>query len=106
MNEEITCFIRAAELGCPDFRLYKTGKPVAFYDCEMHTWALPSTEMDAKQNARINRYAAAVCCEFWHQLWSKYPEDADHLSDDCQNMISEARNFGRKYGVGITPTRE
>lgn len=105
MSDELECFRRAAELGCTDFVLLKHdhGIDVFFYLIEAVQSEsclqaeLPSTnEFIGK---RLNRYAAAVCAEWWYRQTLEHGHKGFGVWNHCNRMMEEARSFGLKYGV-------
>lgn len=97
MSDELECFRRAAELGCPDIvicgqaeRAELLGRPMLIASSkpgeDILGCCLPS------DSPRINRYAAAVCAEWWRVRWN------DNPLEDFASMIYFCRAFGRKYG--------
>lgn len=92
-KELVSPMRRASELGCVDFDM-RNGQPLAFKTPDVNgnpiLWMLPSMPV-------INRYAAAVCAEWWHKRsW----EAADKVQERymCEQYASQARAFGAKYG--------
>jgi len=95
--DELECFRKAAELGCPDFRLghycFLAPDPESEHP---YTIKLPDDD------PRMNRVAAAVCAEWWStkdgvevqsmSLQRKYEKER-------MEMIEQARAFGKKYGA-------
>lgn len=89
MTDELECFRRAALVGSNDFVI--RNDHVLFMDMEIHAHRLPAIENDAEDNARVNRYAGAVCSLFFMQ---------PHLQTLERRLewAGRARNFARKYG--------
>ncbi len=104
MSDELECFRRAAELGCPDF--YDTGNRVMFRGTTQYSYALPCVTEGEFTDRKINRYAAAVCEIWWSErvnniLAAAYWNETDsqiQAVDEGEEMIDLARAFGRKYG--------
>lgn len=86
LTDELQCFRRAAELGCPDF---ESGVDLNFVGILGATYALPC------KLPRANRYAAAVCADWW---FTRDLDDDGLANEDFMIMAKQARNFGRKYG--------
>ena len=99
--DELECFRKAAELGCPDFRFNLVNSEVCFESDSDHHVVLPAIvgplpwNMDVK---RINRYAAAVCADWWRDHADGLPMFDQAKQDFCIRMINAARAFGKKYG--------
>lgn len=102
MSDELECFRKAAELGCIDIGHNKCSGAVYLWQREQDqvaekikygnaTYSLPHPE------PRINRYAAAVCAEWWRRFSEQPPYTLGRLAD-CEQMIEQARAFGKRYG--------
>lgn len=91
MSDELECFKKCAELGCPDF-IISAGGYVGFKtptECHSLPMVLCNTA------ARFNRHAANVCAEWWHQRFLS-GKGAD--PENCVQMIRAARAFASKHG--------
>lgn len=89
MSDELECFKKCAELGCPDFTLH--GRDILLFTyCGI--WELLPNNVP-----RINRYAAAVCAEWWY---SRSIQKCDQIDERryCLDMIDLARAFASKHG--------
>jgi hypothetical protein len=101
-GEELEPFIRAAELGCKDFEIEGgVQKRVFFWLSDSASYWLPSAFESSAMNERINRYAAAVCAEWWATQTVPVVHDPrfqqKHLMEK-QQMIELCRAFARKHG--------
>lgn len=107
MEDELEPFRKAAELGCPDFFLsehksvwLRQAEWISGYMMdEAQKYTLPCLESN-----RINRYAAAVCAEWWHErceqmVWQDGFEPDEVFEQACK-LTESARAFGKKYGGG------
>jgi len=89
----------AAALGCEDFsKMCGFSMPFANIGLNDHYAAMYLLPTDSK---RINRYAAAVCAEWWQKY--NYPAvrsiHPDFTFAKVASMIEQAREFGHKYGL-------
>ena len=96
MEDELECFRKASELGCPDFGI--DGKYVNFMGMQGDLWTLPVSDSVGGGMDRINRYAAAVCAEWWHHHRDTLDSEAIQARYMCQVWQMKARAFGKKYG--------
>lgn len=102
MSDELECFRKAAELGCPDFKVASCGHVSFDFTHPMERTLYVSMPSDK----RINRYAAAVCAEWWHQREESIEKDSDGAAKWPHHtawtiaieMRDAARAFGKKYG--------
>jgi hypothetical protein len=100
MTDELECFRKAAELGCKDF--YNSGKDMMFRGTTQYSYLLPCVTEGSFTDNKINRYAAAVCAEFWNEQTMKLPHMCNFkLWEHCMKMQKAARAFGEKYGTRL-----
>ena len=91
MSDELECFRKAAELGCPDF--YNSGKDMMFRGTTQYAYLLPCVTEGNFTDKKINRYAAAVCACWWRENGVRFTHPHMPLI-----MSEQARAFGKKYG--------
>ena len=98
MSDELVCFRRAAELGCSDFYTYGTMNPngagFRVFSAERDIDVLVNLPYS---HAPINRYAAAVCAEWWADRARNAGMDNTKRYDSEMFQLL-ARAFGKKYG--------
>jgi hypothetical protein len=81
--DDLECFRRAAELGCKDFLADKHGTvwfqlPTGALLQGLHSVLLPAEKMaQASDWKRLNRYAAAVCAEWWAKIMDQVSASPD-----------------------------
>lgn len=110
MSDELECFRKAAELGCPDFCFAGDTQQVVFIQDAWQDCGPIGTEIiecsdkhniscDAFRTKRVARCAAAVCAEWWHNHYDLERDAGDptrvRMIDE---MIYQSRAFGKKYG--------
>lgn len=95
-DEELDCFKRAAELGCPDFQCRQGFILFRSTECHEVFYPLPYRgTLDSHAN-RVNRYAGFICSTWWR---SRVTQDllCEDMIDGI-NMSDSAYAFARKYG--------
>lgn len=105
-EDELECFRKAVELGCLDFKL-QLNTILFRYRKDFTPLHVKFEIDDGEESKRINRYAAAVCAEWWHEQSAdpnkdvKNDEELIGFTLQCLSMIDAARAFGKKYGALI-----
>jgi hypothetical protein len=117
MSDELECFRKAAELGCPDFLIGGEGDVLFVWDDDYkdsHVILPYQAVARPQRTKRINRYAAARCSDWWierketlEKEWHKrlmrtnFVNTRSYNQDvgECEKNIVSARAFRKKYGV-------
>lgn len=87
MQDELECFKKCAELGCPDFTLH--GRDIILFTFGGIWELLPNNV------SRINRYAANVCECWWLTNFTEPGAEAFLIRN---SMVRQARAFALKHG--------
>lgn len=99
MSDELECFRRAMDLGCPDFALSMEGKlSLLQFELGDADDSNPSFLYLPSPSQRVNRQASAVCAEWWMD-WCASKDNSLEYYGESRRMIESARAFRKTYGA-------